>query len=112
MEIEEERQFPPVSYSDNQSSQDDGMDWGERWRHEHERQNEEHGELIQMAQQLLQEQICEQDDMDDYASALAAVDEAEQAENDFVAACFVEQLGEEATGFADIPQVDHVGNWV
>ncbi len=49
--------------------------------------------------------------MDDYAAALAAVDDTEQAENDYVAACFCEQIDEEGASFADLPPVGVVGNW-
>ncbi len=112
MKVNEERQHPSVFYSDNQSSHDDGMDWGERWRHEQETQIEGHDKLSQMDQMLLQEQVGELSVVNDYAAALAAVDEAEQAGNDFVAACFYEQFDEESTGVADVPPVDVVGIWV
>ena len=46
--------------------------------------------------------------MDEYAAALAAVDDSEQAEKDLAAACFYELFDEKSTSVADVPPVDDV----
>ena len=52
-----------MTYSDNQSSHDDGFDWGERWREGRERQDDEHDEMIHLDQAGLQEQLGEMEEL-------------------------------------------------